>query len=80
MYEFLKQVPLFASMSDPDLDRICEMVTEIYLEPGEPLTEELLGAIARALREFMSFHGSESLRLEHSEPKALGPALRTRLE
>lgn len=40
MYEFLKQVPLFASMPDHDLDRICEMVTEIHLEPGEQLFAE----------------------------------------
>jgi signal transduction histidine kinase/predicted CoA-binding protein len=40
MYEFLKKVPLFASMPDHDLERLCEMVTEVYLKPGEDLFAE----------------------------------------
>lgn len=40
MYEFLKKVPLFASMADHDLERLCEMVTEVYLNPGDQLFAE----------------------------------------
>ncbi len=40
MYDFLRRVPLFASLPDHDLDRLCEMVTVEYLEPGEELFAE----------------------------------------
>ncbi|HUV28177.1 MAG TPA: CoA-binding protein [Anaerolineales bacterium] len=40
MYDFLKRVPLFASMPDHDLERLCEMVTEIHLKTGEQLFAE----------------------------------------
>jgi signal transduction histidine kinase/predicted CoA-binding protein len=40
MFEFLKRVPLFASMPDHDLERLCEMVTEIHLKTGEQLFAE----------------------------------------
>ena len=40
MYEFLKRVQLFESMPDHDLERLCEMVTEIYLNPGDELFAE----------------------------------------
>jgi len=40
MYEFLKRVPLFASMPDHDLDRLCEMVLEIDLKAGDQLFDE----------------------------------------
>ncbi len=40
MYDFLKKVPLFASMPDHDLERLCEMVTEVHLNPGEELFAE----------------------------------------
>jgi signal transduction histidine kinase/predicted CoA-binding protein len=40
IHDFLKRVPLFASLPDHDLDRLCEMVTEVYLEPGEELFAE----------------------------------------
>jgi len=40
MYDFLKKVPLFASMPDHDLDRLCEMVTEVHLNTGDQLFAE----------------------------------------
>jgi len=40
MYEFLKRVPLFASMPDHDLDRLSEMVLEIDLKAGDQLFDE----------------------------------------
>lgn len=51
------------------------LVCAIYLEPSEAVTDELVHSIGGALREFMAFHGSETLRIERSEP----PALRTPL-
>jgi uncharacterized protein YcaQ len=67
---------------DPKADRKAKklIVNAIYLEPGEPVTEELTLAIATALREFMAFHGSEALRLERSKPEALGVSLRSLVE
>ncbi len=40
MSEFLKRVPLFASMPDHDLERLSEMVKEIHLQAGEQLFDE----------------------------------------
>ena len=40
MYEFLKKVPLFSSLPDHDLDRLCEMVSEVHLEAGDQLFAE----------------------------------------
>jgi signal transduction histidine kinase/predicted CoA-binding protein len=37
MYDVLKTVPLFADFSEADLDRLCEMVTEVRLPAGETL-------------------------------------------
>ena len=39
-YHFLKKVPLFSSMSDEDLDRLCEMIEEVRLQPGDELFAE----------------------------------------
>src|SRR3972149_382261 len=40
MYDFLKKIPLFASLPDEDLDRLCEMVTEVRLPAGAELFSE----------------------------------------
>ncbi len=37
MYSFLKKVPLFADMPETDLERLCEMVTEVALNTGQVL-------------------------------------------
>ncbi len=37
MYSFLKKIPLFADMPETDLERLCEMVTEVTLQPGQVL-------------------------------------------
>ena len=62
---------------DPKADRQTNtlIVRAIYLEPAQPLDDELLAGIASALREFMAFHGSQRLRIERSEPEALGSLL-----
>ena len=40
MYEFLKKIPLFSSLPEHDLERLCEMVTEVELKAGEQLFAE----------------------------------------
>ncbi|MCO6450425.1 MAG: CoA-binding protein [Caldilineales bacterium] len=40
MYDFLKKVPLFATLTDDDLSRLCEMVEEVFVPAGEDLFEE----------------------------------------
>jgi signal transduction histidine kinase/predicted CoA-binding protein len=40
MYSFLKKVPLFTEMPDADLERLCEMIEEVSLAPGEVLFQE----------------------------------------
>ncbi len=40
MYDYLRKVPLFANLSEEDLQRLCSMVEEVHLEPGEMLFEE----------------------------------------
>lgn len=39
-YHFLKKVPLFASLSDEDLNRLCELITEVRFKPGDELFAE----------------------------------------
>ena len=40
MYDFLRKIPLFASLPEADLDRLCEMVTEVHLPVGAELFSE----------------------------------------
>lgn len=40
MYEFLRNVPLFADLPDDDLNRLCEMLTVVSLPAGEELFAE----------------------------------------
>ncbi len=40
MIDFLKKVPLFADLSDEDLDRLCAIATETNLSAGEVLFTE----------------------------------------
>jgi signal transduction histidine kinase len=40
MNEFLKKVPLFASMPEDDLEQLCRMSDEVHLEGGDLLFEE----------------------------------------
>jgi uncharacterized protein YcaQ len=67
---------------DPKADRKtgAMIVKAIYLEPGETPSDRMIGDIASALKEFMAFHSSQALRLEHSEPEKLGPALLAHFE
>ena len=58
---------------DPKADRKTStmVIRAIYLEPGQPLSDDLLSGIGGALNEFMDFHGSEQITIERSEPEAL---------
>src|SRR4051812_33550481 len=40
MYDFLKKVPLFAGLSDADLDHLCEVAQEVQLPAGDVLFNE----------------------------------------
>lgn len=40
MYQFLKRIPLFASLPEEDLERLCQMVTEERLPAGAELFTE----------------------------------------
>ncbi len=40
MYNFLRKVPLFSDLSTNDLSKLCEMITEVRLNPGEELFAE----------------------------------------
>lgn len=40
VYEFLRKIPLFMNLSEEDLDRLCEMVTEQRLHAGQELFAE----------------------------------------
>jgi uncharacterized protein YcaQ len=62
---------------DPKADRQANVmrVRAIYLEPGQEITGELVADIAGALREFATFHGSERLVTERSEPEGFAARL-----
>ena len=40
MYEFLRKVPLFSGLPEDDLERLCQMVEEVSLAPGQELFAE----------------------------------------
>ncbi len=40
MYELLRKVPLFAGLSDTDLEHLCQVVEEVRLSAGEELFAE----------------------------------------
>ncbi len=40
MFPFLRKVPLFEDLPEGDLARLCEMIAEVRLQPGEVLFEE----------------------------------------
>jgi hypothetical protein len=71
----------FVGRLDPKADRRNKtfIVHAVYLEPGVEISDELVAGIADALREFMTFHGSEKLTIGRSEPGALKEALLGRL-
>lgn len=62
---------------DPKLDRKTGVLNlnALYLEPGIVPDDELIAAVAAALRDFLSWHGAKSLTIEKSEPAAFGEKL-----
>jgi uncharacterized protein YcaQ len=71
----------FVGRLDPKADRKNKtfIVHAIYLEPGVEMADDLVEGIARALREMMTFHGSEKLTIGRSEPETLREALLDRM-
>jgi uncharacterized protein YcaQ len=71
----------FVGRLDPKADRKTKtlILQSIYLEPDESLTDELLAGIVNALREFMTFHGSQNLTILHAESKRLKETILKRL-
>jgi signal transduction histidine kinase len=51
-FEFLKQIPLFAELDEPDLRKLCSLVGDVRLEPGEELFRQGgAGDLAYVIRE-----------------------------
>jgi uncharacterized protein YcaQ len=62
---------------DPRLDRKTGTLTlkKLYLEPGIAPGESLVGDVAGAMRDFMAFHETTGLAIEHSDPDVFGKKL-----
>jgi uncharacterized protein YcaQ len=62
---------------DPKLERKSKLLRlkALYLEPGISPEDELLAGIARAMRDFMAFHGANDLVIERSQPAEFGEKL-----
>jgi uncharacterized protein len=44
----------------------------LYLEPSIEPDDELVTGVATAMRDFLSWHGAKSLKIEKSDPAAFG--------
>ena len=66
---------------DPKLDRKSGVLhlNALYLEPGIKPDEELVAGVATAMRDFLSWHGANSLKIEKSDPVAFGKKLKRAL-
>ena len=62
---------------DPKLDRKAGVMRlkALYLEPGVDPDEELVAGMAKAMRDFMAFHGATELVVERCEPQGFGDML-----
>lgn len=62
---------------DPKLDRKMGVLNlnALYLEPGIAPDDELVAGVAAAMRDFLSWHGAQNLRIEKSDPAAFGEKL-----
>jgi uncharacterized protein YcaQ len=62
---------------DPRLDRKSGLLhlNALYLEPGIAPDEELVVAVAAAMRDFLAWHGATSLVIEKSDPPSFGEKL-----
>lgn len=73
MNDFLRKVPLFSSLSDDDLDRLCEIVTQVHLPAGEMLfSEGEMGDKAYVIKEgqieIVKSSGGRTVRLAVRQP------------
>ena len=61
----------------PKLERATGLLRlkKLYLEPGVRPSARLAASTARALRDFMRFHGAGDLAVEHSDPPDLAAKL-----
>ena len=51
-FEFLRQIPLFAQLSEPDLRKLCSLVADVRLEAGQELFRQgSAGDLAYVIRE-----------------------------
>ncbi len=51
-FEFLKEIPLFAQLGEPDLKQLCSLVADVRLEPGQELFRQGgTGDLAYVIRE-----------------------------
>ncbi len=66
---------------DPKLDRASGVLhlNALYLEPDIEPDDELVAGVAAAMRDFLSWHGAQSLEIEKSDPAAFGQKLMSAL-
>lgn len=66
---------------DPKLDRKSGVLhlNALYLEPGIQPDDELVAAVAAAMRDFLSWHGAHALTIEKSDPPTFAPKLKNAL-
>lgn len=66
---------------DPKLERKSGVLhlSALYLEPGVEPDDELVAGVATAMRDFLSWHGAKSLKIEKSDPAAFGEKLKSTL-
>ncbi len=51
-FEFLKEIPLFAELGEPDLKKLCSLVADVHLEAGQELFRQgSAGDLAYVIRE-----------------------------
>jgi hypothetical protein len=62
---------------DPKLDRKSGVLSlnALYLEPGIEPDDELVSGVATAMRDFLAWHGAQSIRIEKSDPQDFGKKL-----
>ena len=62
---------------DPVMDRKNKrlVLKSLYLEEGFKISDEFIGSVAKAMLDFMAFHGANELVIENSQPAEFGGKL-----